>query len=210
MDTALIILRRIFQNIPIVENWMHLVMSTVEPLTDVLPEEIVRKGGRLWELWDCINRWVCNRQDGKKVTACEKAAKATVCEKAAKKRPCKQAAKQRPCAKRQRKRPCAKRQRKSGHANRQQNSDRVRKGSESNRVRKGSEKATACECAARAAMYGNAVKATVCKKSAIFFFFEMGWEICAGGLCGRFVYMNAFGYIERVWCEKLQCVLPSC
>ena len=34
----------------IVENWMNLVTSTVEPLTDVLPEEIVRKGGRPWEL----------------------------------------------------------------------------------------------------------------------------------------------------------------
>ena len=34
----------------IVGNWMHLVTSTVEPLTDVLPEEIVKKGGRPWEL----------------------------------------------------------------------------------------------------------------------------------------------------------------
>ena len=34
----------------IVDNWMHLVASTVEPLIDVLPEEIVKKGGRPWEL----------------------------------------------------------------------------------------------------------------------------------------------------------------
>ena len=34
----------------IVENWMHLVTSTVEPPTDILPEEIVKKDGRPWEL----------------------------------------------------------------------------------------------------------------------------------------------------------------
>ena len=34
----------------IIENWMHLVTSTVEPLADVLPEEVVEKGGRPWEL----------------------------------------------------------------------------------------------------------------------------------------------------------------
>ena len=34
----------------IVDNWMHLVASTVEPLIDVLPEEIVKMGDRLWEL----------------------------------------------------------------------------------------------------------------------------------------------------------------
>ena len=34
----------------IVKNWMHPVMSTVESLADVLLEEIVKKGGRPWEL----------------------------------------------------------------------------------------------------------------------------------------------------------------
>jgi len=34
----------------IVENWMSFVNEVVEPLVDVLPEHIVKKNGRPWEL----------------------------------------------------------------------------------------------------------------------------------------------------------------
>ena len=95
--------------------------------------------------------------------------KATMCEKAAKKRP------------------RAKRLRKSGRAKRQRKSDRVRKGCE---------KATACEKAAKkrpraSALCARTLQKRLCAKSQRFSFFEMG--LAAGGLCGRFVHMNASG-----------------
>ena len=34
----------------IVENWVGFVNEVVEPLTDLLPEHIVKKNGRPWEL----------------------------------------------------------------------------------------------------------------------------------------------------------------
>jgi len=34
----------------VVENWMDFVAEVVEPLADVLPEQIVKKNGRPWEL----------------------------------------------------------------------------------------------------------------------------------------------------------------
>jgi hypothetical protein len=33
-----------------IENWMSHVCETIAPLTDILPEEIVKKHGRPWEL----------------------------------------------------------------------------------------------------------------------------------------------------------------
>jgi hypothetical protein len=34
----------------VVENWMGFVEEVVEPLADALPEQILKKGGRPWEL----------------------------------------------------------------------------------------------------------------------------------------------------------------